>query len=146
VDRAKVWIGIAFLGILLTFGLTALPSRSPRRSFDLLPPGNLVRIHNDTRGDVLIQVSCPLFLRQLNVCEFRSLPVFGSLPAGHDVVLPPQPPPGTTTWFRISDPSQRVLGCVSVQFVLPIQTNSTTEIPDVNVSQLASCSNWGDDP
>jgi hypothetical protein len=146
VGRTKVWIGIAFLGILLTFGLTALPSNSLRGSFNLLPPGDLVRIHNDTPGDVFIQASCPRFLRQLNVCEFRSLPVFGNLPAGDYVVLPPQPPPGTTTWFRISDASQRVLGCVSIQFALPIHTNSATEIPDVNVSQLASCPNREDDP
>jgi hypothetical protein len=139
VGRTKVWGGVAFLGILLAFALMALPSRSSRESFNLLPLGDLVRLHNDTQGDVTIQASCPRILRQVNVCEYRNLPVFGSLSAGDEVVLPPQPPPGTTTWFRVSDASQRVLGCVSVQFTPSNQSSSTTETPDVSVSQLASC-------
>jgi hypothetical protein len=146
VGRTKVWVGIALLGILTAFALMALSSRSPRGSFNLLPPGDLVRIHNETQGDVIIQTSCPRFLRQLNVCEFRNLPVSGSLSAGDDVVLPPQPPPGTTTWFRVSDTSQRVLGCVSVQFTPLNQSSSTTEIPGVSVSRLATCPNWRDAP
>ena len=52
----------------------------------------------------------------------------------------------TTTWFRVSDASQRVLGCVTVQFTPPNQSSSTTEIPDVSVSQFASCPDWRDDP
>jgi hypothetical protein len=146
VGRTKVWVGIAFLGILLTFSLLALPSRSPRGPFNLLPSSDLVRLHNDTPGHVTIQASCPRFLRQMNICEYRSLPVFGSLSVGDDVILPPQPPPGTTTWFRVSDASRHVLGCVSVQLAPPNQSSSTTEIPDVSVSHLASCPDWRDDP
>jgi hypothetical protein len=143
--RTPVLIGALVLAVLFALLLFVSLSR-PGESLNLFPSEDFVRVHNDTADPVIIQVRCPRFLRQANVCDFRDLPLFGSVPPGSVVVVPAQPPPGATTWFRVSDTTQRTLGCMSVRFAMPNQSASTTEIPDVNVTQLAPCPDWKDDP
>jgi hypothetical protein len=142
--RTPVLIGALVLAVLFALLLFVSLSR-PGESLNLFPSQDFVRLHNDTAGPVVIQARCPRLLREANVCEFRELPLFGSVPAGTAVVVPAQPPPGATTWFRVSDATQRTLGCMSVKFAMPNQSASTTEIPVVNVTQLAPCPDWTDD-
>jgi hypothetical protein len=143
--RFAVFLGAAvLLGVVVFAGLSPL-FRPTTASRPIVLP-SIMSLENDTSGDVTIQPRCAGLMRRILGCDFRDLPGYGNVPPGSVRPLIPQPPPGTATWYRVTDGAHHVLGCVSVPFGGLSSPSPAADHSNVNVSQLASCPDWADVP
>ena len=139
--RFIVLLGVALLLGVVTIALLVPAFRPTTASHPLALP-SILSLQNDTSGNVTIQPRCAGLVRQIVGCDFRDLPGYGNVPPGSVRPLIPQPPPGTATWYRVTDGAHHILGCVSVQFGGLSSPSPTADRSVVNVTQLPPCPDW----